>query len=86
MRSVHHSVTTSGHIADDHSLTVSVATDLPPGPVTVTLTFESEADEYMAAGMLEDLGVLGAWEHREDIGDSVEFAKRLRDEAWRRHG
>jgi hypothetical protein len=83
MRGVHRSVTTSGLIAGDHSLTVRVTTDLPPGPVTVTLTFEAEADEYMAAGMLEDLGILGAWEHRQDIGDSVEFAKGLREKAWR---
>ena len=72
---MHHSVSTSGVIAEDHSLTLTIPTDLPPGPVKVTVTVESEADEYMPAGMLEELGILGAWAHRVDIGDSVEFAE-----------
>lgn len=33
---------------------------------------------------LLDSGLVGMWRDRTDIGDSVEFARRLRDEAQRR--
>ncbi len=36
---------------------------------------------------MEELGVLGMWADRQDIGDSVEFARRLREQAeTRSHG
>jgi hypothetical protein len=40
-----------------------------------------------AAEMLaifEEEGFIGMWEDREDIGDSVEFARQLREKAQRR--
>ena len=86
MKSVQQSVTTSGLIADDHSLTVTIPTNFPPGRVKVTLTLEADADEYMPLGKLTELGVFGAWAHRSDLGDSVEFARGLRSEGWRRTG
>jgi hypothetical protein len=33
---------------------------------------------------LEAKGVIGLWADREDIGDSVEFARQLRERAWTR--
>ena len=86
MEVVHHSVTTSGLIADDHSLTITVPTNLEPGPVKVTVVLETDAEEYMPLSKLEELGVVGAWAHRQDIGDSMEFARRLRSEGWLRTG
>jgi hypothetical protein len=38
--------------------------------------------ELLAA--LEASGFIGMWEDRKDIGDSVEFARRLRERAWTR--
>ena len=36
---------------------------------------------------LEAKGVIGVWADRKDIGDSVEFARQLREQAWTRpHG
>jgi hypothetical protein len=50
-----------------------VAIDEPPeGPIRL--------------GELRDSGILGGWEHRDDIGNSVEFARRLRADAERRGG
>jgi hypothetical protein len=41
--------------------------------------------ELLAA--LEVSGVIGVWADRKDIGDSVEFARQLREQAWTRpHG
>lgn len=37
--------------------------------------------------VLEASGAIGAWADRTDIGDSVEFARQLRERAWARsHG
>jgi hypothetical protein len=38
--------------------------------------------ELLAA--LEAEGVIGVWADRKDIGDSVEFARQLRERAWTR--
>jgi hypothetical protein len=38
--------------------------------------------ELLAA--LEAKGVIGVWADRKDIGDSVEFARLLRERAWTR--
>jgi hypothetical protein len=38
--------------------------------------------ELLAA--LEASGVIGVWADRRDIGDSVEFARQLRERAWTR--
>lgn len=33
---------------------------------------------------LRESPAFGMWKDREDIGDTVEFAERLRDDVWRR--
>jgi hypothetical protein len=38
----------------------------------------------MTAGELLNSGFVGLWKDREDIGDSLEFARKLRDRAQRR--
>ena len=38
----------------------------------------------LTAGALLASGLIGLWEGREDIVDSLEFARRLRDQAQRR--
>jgi hypothetical protein len=38
----------------------------------------------MTAGELLQSGFVGLWKDREDIGDTLEFARKLRDRAQRR--
>lgn len=38
--------------------------------------------EFLA--ILEEAGAIGMWADRDDIGDSVEYARKLRDEAQTR--
>ncbi|MHB8635586.1 MAG: hypothetical protein ACYC96_03835 [Fimbriimonadaceae bacterium] len=82
---MHHSVTTSGHIADDHSLTVTVPTDLPPGPVKVTLMFEPELQGKLSTiGDLLDSGILGLWVGRDDLPKTNEEFIEWRRKIWDR--
>jgi len=41
---------------------------------------------FSSAGRLLNSPLIGMWEDRTDIGDSVEFARKLRDRAQRRQG
>ncbi len=34
--------------------------------------------------VLQEEGIIGMWKDRDDIGDSGEFARKLRDSTWRR--
>ena len=45
-------------------------------PATMT------AAEMLA--IFEEEGFIGMWKDRDDIGDSGEFARKLRDPTWRR--
>jgi hypothetical protein len=66
----------------------AAAFDVPPQEV------KEAADPGAAAGKpksgrellaaLDAKGVIGVWADREDIGDSVEFARQLRERAWTR--
>jgi hypothetical protein len=41
---------------------------------------------FSSAGRLRDSPLIGMWEDRTDIGDSVEFARKLRKRAEERQG
>jgi hypothetical protein len=43
-----------------------------------------EHTRQMTASDLLESGLMGLWEHREDIGNSLEFARKLRNEAEHR--
>lgn len=34
--------------------------------------------------IMEEEGFIGMWKDRDDIGDSVEFARKLRERTWKR--
>lgn len=34
--------------------------------------------------IMEEEGFIGMWKDRDDIGNSVEFARKLRERTWRR--
>ena len=41
---------------------------------------------FSSAGRLRNSPLIGMWADRTDIGTSVEFARKLRDRAEKRHG
>jgi hypothetical protein len=64
---------------------ITLPTDVPLGPAEIVIVVASRA--AASARTLGDLlrsEFFGMWRDRPDIGDSVEFARRLRAEAWSR--
>ncbi len=69
----------------NRELTVHLPDDVPEGAADITVTVEP-ADEpgLRTLGDLLDSEFFGMWRDREDITDSVAFARRLRDQEWNR--
>ena len=75
----------------DRRLEIYIPKDIPLGPAEVVVMIFPErpgaARKPLTAGDLLRSPLFGLWKDREDIGDSLEFARKLRTEAeQRRHG
>jgi hypothetical protein len=60
---------------------------LPPDPPAKGTEAGSGLSQGTGQELIEELtanGMIGAWKDRTDIGDSVEFARQLRERVWRR--
>jgi hypothetical protein len=70
----------------DRQLKITIPEDVPPGPaeVVVVIVPEAIAEKGGTAGDLLRSPLFGLWKDRNDIGDSVEYAKKLRDKAQHR--
>jgi hypothetical protein len=85
-------VTVQADIPPSRELRVVLPDDVPTGPRQVLIVLEGldEAEPVAAPiHLLSELlssGFAGSWADRDDIGDSVEFARELRERAWRRTG
>lgn len=55
------------------------------GYLKTTAQHEDTASGALTAHELLKSSLTGLWAHRDDIGDSLSFARRLRREAERRH-
>lgn len=56
-------------------------------PVTPAAPREASLSAGTGKELIEELtrnGMIGAWKDRTDIGDSVEFARKLRERVWKR--
>jgi len=64
-----------------------VVTDLPYKKgqhVEITVSTETRAPRRLTAKQLLESGLVGLWQDRDDITNSVEYARRLREEAQKR--
>ncbi len=70
-------------IPADHRLVLEVPPQIPAGPAEgmVTALAPGEAGRVWTLGDLLGSGLIGLWSDREDIQDSVEFARALRKAA-----
>jgi hypothetical protein len=70
-------------------LEIQIPMDVPLGPAEVVVVIFPEkpgvAKKPLTAGDLMRSPLFGLWKDREDIGDSLEFARKLRAEAEQRH-
>ncbi len=73
----------------DRRLEIQIPKDVPLGPAEVVVLIFPEQPEVarkpLTAGDLLRSPLFGLWKDREDIGDSLEFARKLRAEAEQRH-
>lgn len=72
-------------VQPDHVVRITLPEDVSVETVKYTITVPDE--ETADAGTFGDFAhseFFGMWKDRTDIKDSVEFARELRDRAWRR--
>jgi hypothetical protein len=59
--------------------------DVPVGPAELVVTINSKGDSVAhTLGELAESEFIGMWRDRGDITNSEEFARKLREDAWRR--
>jgi hypothetical protein len=73
-------------IPTDRQLRIAVPDDVPLGPAEVLVVIVPEAapEKRGTAGDLLRSPLFGIWKDRTDIGDSVEYARKLRAKAEQR--
>ena len=73
----------------DRRLAIQIPRDIPLGPAEVVIVIFPEkpgtARKPLTAGDLLRSPLFGLWKDREDIENSLEFARTLRAEAEQRH-
>lgn len=74
-------------IPESREVRFTLPGDIPTGPADVVLLISSaqEVSESRVRTFRDLLasGFVGSWRERVDVGDSAEYAARLREESWR---
>lgn len=60
--------------------------ELPEGAQVIVVLVDESQKKTPTLGDLLDSPLVGMWADREDITDSAEYARRLREQAQRREG
>jgi len=72
-------------VPPNREVRIILPADVPLGPAEIVVVVASRAGVVARTlGDLKRSEFFGMWRDRTDIGDSAEFARRLRAEAWSR--
>ena len=72
-------------IPPNRQVVVALPEDVPEGRAELVITIGAAREPRIRTlGELLESEYCGMWADRDDITDSVEFAHRLREQAWRR--
>jgi hypothetical protein len=72
-------------IPSNREVRITLPDTVPTGPAEIVIVVASRLEPLgYTLGDLLDSEFFGMWHARDDIGDSVEYARRLRAEAWSR--
>ena len=71
-------------IPSSRELRILLPPDVPTGPAELVVVVASRERPTRTLGDLVRSEFFGMWRDRADIGDSAEYARQLRAEAWRR--
>ena len=75
----------SADVPPGRELHIVLPPDVPVGPAEIVVVVSSQAPpRENTLGDLVNSEFFGMWSERQDINDSVEFARQLRSEAWKR--
>jgi hypothetical protein len=78
-------VTTTSEVRPDHTLTVTLPEDVPPGRVRVTVTVEPvEAERKLSARELAHSDFAGDWAQRDDLPETPDEFADWRSRRWER--
>ena len=74
-------------VTEEHTVTVKVPEDVESGPVEMIVAFAPRDSNDVGASTLGDLSgseFFGIWHDRDDVTDSSDFARALREQTWTR--
>jgi hypothetical protein len=77
-------VNVKADIPASRELHITLPSDVPIGPAEIVVVVSSSASAARNAGEFAASEFFGMWKDRSDITDSVEFARELRSEGWKR--
>ena len=77
-------VSISTDVPADRRLQITLPPDVPIGPADLVIVVRARPVRGRPLRDLAESEFFGMWKDRDDIGDSVEFARRLRKSAWTR--
>ena len=78
-------VSLNAEIPPSREIRITLPADVPTGPAEIVLVVSSPASQGgSTVADLEQSEFFGMWADRTDIGDSVEFARHLRSDGWKR--
>jgi hypothetical protein len=78
-------VNLNAEIPPSREIHITLPGDIPVGPAEIVLVVSSRAPAGNSTlGDLANSEFFGMWADRADIRDSAEFARRSREDAWKR--
>ena len=78
-------VSLNAEIPPNREIHLTLPGDVPVGPAEIVVVVSTQAQAVESTlGDLAKSEFFGMWADRADIRDSVEFARELRTEAWKR--
>jgi hypothetical protein len=78
-------VNLNADIPPNRELRITLPSDVPVGPAEIVLVVSSpDRVSGRTLGDFKNSEFFGMWRDRSDITDSVQFARGLRSEGWRR--
>jgi hypothetical protein len=81
-------VSTQAIVAPDHTLLLTLPSSIPVGPVKVVVVIAPVTPNPEANGTAAELAsspLFGLWRDRQDLPDSITYARQLRAQVERRN-
>ena len=72
------------NVPPDHKVNIELPSDVPVGAVQLQIQVVTSEEKIPTLGDFLNSEFFGMWHDRTDIGDSIEFARQLRERAWSR--